>query len=142
MGDGLKMHGQNNEWLQKNGIAKDLRNSATDAERLLWRHLRGQQLGVKFRRQHPFNNYLLDFVSLDAKLIIELDGGQHSEALAHDQTRTLALETAGFRVLRFWNNQVFQETEAVVETIMAALPVTHPHPSPPLEGEGVDEVRP
>ena len=136
------MHGQNNEWLKKNGIAKDLRKHATDAERLLWQHLRGQQLGVKFRRQHPFNNYVLDFVSLEAKLIIELDGGQHSETLAHDQARTLALEAAGFRVLRFWNNQVFQETEAVVETIIAALPVTHPHPSPPLEGEGVDQAQP
>ena len=136
------MQGQDNEWLRENRIPQELRKHATDAERLLWRHLRAQQLGVKFRRQHPFNNYVLDFVSLEAKLIIELDGGQHSAALAHDQARTLALEAAGFRVLRFWNNQVFQETEAVVETIIAALPVTHPHPSPPLEGEGVDQAQP
>lgn len=137
---GHKMHGQDNEWLRQNRIPQELRNHATDAERLLWQHLRGQQLGAKFRRQHPFNNYVLDFVCLERKLAVELDGGQHSEAIAEDEARTRELQTAGFRVLRFWNNQVFQETEAVIETIMAAISETHPHPCPPLEGEGVDEA--
>lgn len=135
------MQGQNNDWLSKNRIPQGLRNNATDAERRLWPYLRSQQLGVKFRRQHPFGNYVLDFVSLEAKLVIELDGGQHSETSIKDQARTHFLEQSGFTVLRFWNNQVFQETEAVVETIIAALPAPHPHPNPPLEGEGVDELR-
>ena len=139
---GKKMHGQDNDWLRQNRIPQELRNNATDAERLLWQYLRDQQLGVKFRRQHPFNNYVLDFVSLEARLVVELDGGQHSEATAKDEIRTRELSVAGFRILRFWNNQVFQEAEAVLETIMATLSETHPHPCPPLEGEGVDEVLP
>jgi len=137
---GYNMHGQDNDWLRQNRIPQELRNAATEAERFLWQCLRGRQLGVKFRRQHPFGNCVLDFVSLEAKLVIELDGGQHAEAAAEDLARSRLLEAAGFRVLRFWNNQVFQETEAVIETIMAALSGTHPHPSPPLEGEGVYEA--
>lgn len=138
---GQNMRGQDNDWLRQNRIPQELRNAATEAERFLWRFLRGKQLGTKFRRQHPFDRYVLDFVSLEAKLVVELDGGQHSEAVADDMARTRQLEAAGFRVLHFWNNQVFQETEAVMETIMAALAeMTHPHPCPPLEGEGVYEA--
>jgi very-short-patch-repair endonuclease len=136
------MQGQDNTWLQKNRISQELRKEATDAERFLWRFLRGKQLGVKFRRQHPFSNCVLDFVCLERKLVIELDGGQHAETASADNERTRFLQVAGFRVLRFWNNQVFQETEAVIESIMAALAQTHPHPGPPLEGEGVHEVHP
>ncbi|MCB4360114.1 endonuclease domain-containing protein [Quatrionicoccus australiensis] len=136
------MQGQDNTWLQKNRIPQELRKEATDAERFLWRFLRGKQLGVKFRRQHPFSNCVLDFVCLERKLVIELDGGQHAETASADNERTRFLQVAGFRVLRFWNNQVFQETEAVIESIMAALAQTHPHPGPPLEGEGVHEVHP
>ena len=139
---GHNMHGQHNTWLQQNRIPQQLRNNATDAERLIWQYLRGNQLGVKFRRQHPFNGFVLDFVSLEARLVVELDGGQHAETASNDAERDRQLTAAGFNVLRFWNNQVFQETEAVIEAIMAALAGTHPHPSPPLEGEGVDEVTP
>ncbi len=127
---GQTMHGQDNEWLRQNRIPQELRNHATDAERLLWQYLRGQQLGVKFRRQHPFNGFILDFVSLEARLVIELDGGQHAETATSDLARDQQLAVAGFRVIRFWNNQIFQETAAVVETIMAALAETHPHPRP------------
>ena len=134
------MCGQENDWLRQNRIPRELRNCATDAERLLWQYLRGKQLGLKFRRQHPFGDYVLDFVSLEARLIVELDGGQHSETTAYDLARTRLLEAAGFRVLRFWNNQVFRDTATVVETVMAAISETHPHPHPPLEGEGVDEA--
>ncbi|UCV28630.1 endonuclease domain-containing protein [Ferribacterium limneticum] len=148
------MHGQSKDWLQQNRIPQQLRNNATDAERLIWQYLRGNRLGVKFRRQHPFNGFVLDFVSLEAKLVVELDGGQHAEVIAEDEARTQQLKAAGFRVLRFWNNQVFQETEAVIELIMAALAETgtHPHPSPPLapwdtvpaghKGEGVHKANP
>lgn len=137
---GREMRGQENDWIRQNRIPQELRNAATDAERLLWQYLRGKQLGVKFRRQHPFGDYVLDFVSLEAKLVVELDGGQHSESVPNDAERDRQLTATGFRVLRFWNNQVFRETGAVVETIMAALAEPHPHPCPPLEGEGVDEV--
>lgn len=139
---GQAMHEQDNKWLRQNRIPQELRNHATDAERQLWQFLRGKQLGAKFRCQHPFNNYVLDFVCLEKKVVVELDGGQHAEATSADNERTQFLEASGFRVLRFWNNQVFQETEAVVETIIAALVETHPHPGPPLEGEGVKEVLP
>ncbi|UCV15206.1 endonuclease domain-containing protein [Quatrionicoccus australiensis] len=136
------MQGQDNTWLQENRIPQELRKEATDAERFLWQFLRDKQLGVKFRRQHPFSNYVLDFVCLERKLVIELDGGQHAETASADNERTRFLQVAGFRVLRFWNNQVFQETEAVIESIMAVLATPHPHPGPPLEGEGIQEVHP
>lgn len=139
---GHEMHGQGNQWLRQNRIPQELRNHGTDAERQLWQFLRGKQLRAKFRRQHPFNNYVLDFVCLEKKVVVELDGGQHAEAPRADNERTQFLEASGFRVLRFWNNQVLQETEAVIETIIAALATPHPHPNPPLEGEGTAEVHP
>ena len=83
--------------------------------------------GLKFRRQHPYGDYILDFVCLEAKLIVELDGSQHFEQAEHDAHRTRFLECAGFRVLRFWNNQVLQETDGVLEAIRLALQ----DPSPP-----------
>ena len=111
----------------------------TDAERRLWQRLRGNQLGVKFRRQHPFENYILDFVCLPLALIVEVDGGQHTEQAEYDSKRTALLEAAGFRVQRFWNNQVLNELDAVVEVIRATIE-THPHPNLPPEGEGEKPV--
>ncbi len=109
----------------------------TDAERRLWRSLQRKQLGgFRFRRQHPFGDYVIDFVCLKAKLAVEVDGGQHVEDV--DASRTRFLERAGFRVLRFWNHDAPRNTEAVVETIYRALAIKpHPHPSLPPEGEGV-----
>jgi very-short-patch-repair endonuclease len=112
----------------------------TDAEKALWRVLRSRQVSdLKFRRQHPFGDYILDFVCLENKLIIEVDGGQHGERAKEDEIRTQNLLTAGFRVLRFWNNEVLQEIEAVKERIWRAVEEQEPYPlsSPPLEGEGV-----
>lgn len=111
--------------------AKSLRQSQTDAEALLWRHLRNAQLGVKLRRQHRMAGYILDFVCLERSLIIELDGSQHFDQTAYDERRTESLEALGFRVLRFWNNDVFQRTDDVLESIAAALnePLP-PHPNP------------
>ena len=120
------MHGQGKQWLRDEHIARQLRCATTDAERLLWRSLRGGQMGFKFRRQHPFECYVLDFVCLEAWLIVEVDGGQHAELAMEDAARTAALELAGFRVLRFWNNQVLNEKGAVLEVIWQAL---HPSPS-------------
>ena len=102
----------------------------TIAERKLWSALRfGQMNGHKFQRQHPFENYILDFVCLENKLVIEVDGSQHANALAYDQHRSKVLAAASFTVLRFWNNQVLNEFEVVKEAIWQALE-THPHPYP------------
>jgi very-short-patch-repair endonuclease len=89
--------------------AKQLRKSSTDAERLLWRVLRSRQIaGYKFRRQQPLGEFIVDFVCLEKRLVVEVDGGQHTEALqaAHDSERSAWLEQQGFSVLRFWDHEV------------------------------------
>jgi len=102
--------------------ARALRKLQTDAEAVLWSRLRNRQLaGRKFRRQVPLLGYVADFASLDAKVIIEFDGGQHAEQLEADAKRTRALEAAGFLVLRFWNADVLANLEGVLETIHAIL---------------------
>jgi very-short-patch-repair endonuclease len=102
--------------------ARTLRKSQTDAEAILWSRLRNRQMaGRKFRRQVPLLGFVADFASLDAKLIIELDGGQHAEQVEADEKRTRALEAVGFLVLRFWNEDVFANLESVLETIRATL---------------------
>ncbi len=99
-----------------------MRNEPTEAEYKLWGFLRARQLnGVKFRRQAPIGRYIIDFVSYEAKLIIELDGGQHAAQQAYDDRRTRWLESQGFRVMRFWNDDVVVDTEVVVEAIWNAL---------------------
>ena len=101
---------------QKN--ARDLRSQMTEAERLLWQHLRKRQIGgLKFRRRHPVGRYVLDFVCLEVGLVIEVDGGQHGEQQSYDQDRTEWLQQRGYRVLRFWNNEVLMDSEAVREVI-------------------------
>jgi adenine-specific DNA-methyltransferase len=109
----------------------------TDAERALWRHLRLRQVaGYKFRRQQPIGKYIVDFVCFERKLIIELDGSQHAEEVAYDLERSAWLEEQGFRILRFWDNQVFNETEGVKEIIIEALygQSYTPHLNPPPQG--------
>ncbi len=124
----------------KRAQARALRKNPTESERALWKHLRLRQLGGwKFRRQHPLGPYIVDFVCLEKRLVIELDGGQHSEQTLYDTERTAWLETQGFQVLRFWNNQVLQETEVVKEVILEALrtsppPSSSPHLNPPPLG--------
>ena len=103
-------------------IARNLRGKQTDAERLLWRHIRGRQLdGHKFRRQHPVSGFVADFACPEAGLVIELDGGQHAANGRMDRQREQALECEGYRVLRFWNNQVLTETAEVPEEIRRQL---------------------
>jgi very-short-patch-repair endonuclease len=105
-------------------FARNLRQSSTDPEQLLWRHLRNRRLtGHKFRRQHPLPPYGLDFYCHAKKLAIELDGGQHNtdEARAHDEIRSSFLAEQGITVLRFWNDIVLTETDAVLEAIHNAL---------------------
>ncbi|PQA85766.1 endonuclease domain-containing protein [Hyphococcus luteus] len=107
-----------------NAFAKNLRRSQTEAERTLWSKLRNRQLGgFKFKRQVPKGPYVVDFYCAEAHLVIELDGGQHAdeEAVAHDAKRTSFLQESGFRVLRFWNSDIAEGIEGVLETIWAKL---------------------
>ena len=105
---------------------RQLRQNMTLAEQRLWRHLRGKRLaGYKFRRQQPLGTYILDFVCIEAKLAIEIDGGQHAEQTACDAQRTRYLQQRGFTVLRFWNNEVLQQTEAVLTAILHKLEEQH-----------------
>ena len=124
--------------------ARRLRNQATDAERHLWRHLRHRQLaGYRFRRQVPVAGFIADFACLEAKIVVELDGGQHAQNVAYDESRDRSIQAQGFRVLRFWDNQVFQETPAVLEQIMGALEARSPLPGPPPQaGEGTKRIDP
>ncbi|MCO6392188.1 DUF559 domain-containing protein [Aliihoeflea aestuarii] len=103
------------------GRARLLRDDETDAEMRLWRELRNRRLnGFKFARQVPLGPYFADFVCCEVKLVGEVDGSQHAESV-HDERRTLFLNGAGYSVLRFWNGEVLQEREAVLDTILAAL---------------------
>ena len=126
------MQGQTNKKIIRNKLQRKLRTEPTDAEHRLWQYLRGRQIeGCKFRRQHPFGDYILDFACLDKKLAIELDGSQHADRAEYDAERTKYVEKAGFGVLRFWNNEVFENIEGVVEVIIAALNKQEATPSPP-----------
>ena len=94
----------------------------TEAERILWQQLRKRQLlGFKFRRQHPMGRYIIDFACTDAQLVIEVDGGQHSEQRDYDATRTDWLNNQGYTVLRFWNNEILANMEGVKEVILREL---------------------
>ena len=102
--------------------ARDLRRNPTDAERALWKHLRLRQLGgYKFRRQQPLGQYIVDFVCLEKRLIVELDGGQHAERVGADTVRTAWLGAQGFHVMRFWNHDILNEIEVVKEAIRVEL---------------------
>ena len=102
--------------------AGELRRELTLAERKLWSALRGNKLsGVSFRRQHAIGNYIVDFVSIKKKLIIELDGSQHLEQEEYDAERTKYLESQGYKVIRFWNNQVEKELNGVIRAIEIEL---------------------
>ena len=102
--------------------AKELRNNPTEAERILWQHLRLRQLGgYKFRRQQPLGNYIVDFVCLGKRLVVEVDGRQHNSQHSYDERCDAWLEQQGFRVLRFWNNEVLYNVEGVKGAIWHAL---------------------
>src|SRR5512143_2663471 len=109
--------------------AKTLRSHQTEVEERLWYHLRAHRfMGLKFKRQKPMGRYIVDFVCVERRLVIELDGGQHAEQTVYDQQRDAWLRNQGYTVLRFWNNEVMQQLEGVLETIRSAL---SPNPSPP-----------
>jgi very-short-patch-repair endonuclease len=116
--------------------ARSLRKKPTDAERRLWYHLRGRQLGGKrFRRQVPIGAFIADFASLECALVVEVDGSQHRDS-AHDRRRDGYLLSRGFRVIRFWDNDVLLQTDAVLETIWRTLRAPPSCPSPARRGKG------
>jgi very-short-patch-repair endonuclease len=122
--------------------ASALRKSQTDTEKHLWHSLRNRQLaGFKFRRQHLIATYIVDFVCLEHQLVVELDGEQHAGQQGYDIERTRILNAQGFKVLRFWNNEVFENLEGVLSVILRELPGIStsqslpPHPNPLPLGE-------
>ncbi len=116
-------------------VARRLRKHSTDTEGHLWRYLRDSQMeGFKFRRQQPVGSYVVDFVNFEKKVVIELDGGQHA-LHSGDGARDEWLRGEGYKVLRFWDNQVFSNLEGVLETIRDALLTPHPDPLPQGERE-------
>ncbi len=114
----------------------------TDAERWLWYELRARRFDTSmFRRQASIGPYIVDFVCFESKLVVELDGGQHASQVDLDEARTTWLNSQGFRVLRFWNYQVFEEFDSVLEAIWNALRLA-PSPQPsPTRGEGARRKR-
>jgi very-short-patch-repair endonuclease len=108
--------------------AKALRANQTEAELRLWYHLRAHRfMGFKFKRQKPMGHYIVDFVCVERLLIVEIDGGQHAEQVEYDQCRDAWLRSQGYTILRFWNNEVMQQLEGVLEKIRTTL---SPAPSP------------
>ena len=130
--------------------AKTLRTNQTEAEQRLWYHLRAHRfMDLKFKRQKPMGRYIVDFVCVERRLIIELDGGQHAEQVVYDQHRDAWLRSQGYTVLRFWNNEVMQQLDGVLEQIRLTLTLS-PSPSPerspspqssPASGRGSERER-
>jgi len=123
--------------------AGDLRKNLTEAERILWKHLRLRQMGeFKFRRQQPIDNFIVDFVCFERRLVVEIAGGHHSGQPARDARRDEWLKKQGFTVLRFWNSDVLKEIEAVKERILSALDLCSAPPpsSSPARGEEIPDT--
>jgi len=121
-----------------NSIARHLRNNPTEAEALLWKYLRAKQLeGLKFRRQQPIDGYIVDFVCLKKRIIIEADGGQHSEK--NDLKKDCHLKGQGFKVLRFWNNEILTNIDGVIEEVRRNCQLNLPPPSPPVKGGDINK---
>ena len=117
--------------------ARALRQSATDAEQLMWALLRDRRLaGYKFRRQHSIGPYFVDFVSLSEKLVVELDGGQHTEQTNYDGQRTHFLESRGYRVVRYWDHEMLLDPELVLDDVLRHLQTPLPSPRSSLTGRG------
>ena len=126
-------------------IARRLRRDMTEAEKAMWRLLRSRQLaGFKFRRQQPIRRYVVDFVCFSHALVVEIDGGQHADS-ERDEIRSRFLANEGFRVLRFWNNEVLDNRDGVCARILEVLRDRTPHPPgalrrappSPTRGEGI-----
>ena len=118
------------------GFSRRLRRDAPDAERKIWQYLRaGRFDGLKFRRQHPIPPYIVDFCCIEKRLVVELDGAQHNAQV--DAARTAFLESRGWLIIRFWDNDVLLETEAVLDAIWNAISNRTLSPTPLPTGEGL-----
>ena len=116
--------------------AKRLRQDQTDMEHKLWFYLRGRRFqGIKFRRQYPIGRYIVNFICVEKKLIIELDGGQHALASEKDRVRDKWLELYGYKVIRFWNHEIRDNMQGVLERLYAVAGNPHPSPLPCRERE-------
>ena len=116
--------------MEQREFAKHLRCHMTECENKLWRHLRAHRLnGEKFRRQQPIGPYVVDFVHFGARLIVEADGGQHNDS-PHDERRDAWLREQGFKVMRFWNNEIMSNLDGVLETVLAAAIESPLSPAP------------
>lgn len=127
-------------------IARSLRRNQTEAERLMWQNLRrGRIAAHKFRRQHRIGTFVVDFACPASRLIIELDGGQHAFSHVRDRMRSMMLERKGYRILRFWNHDVLQNTDGVIRMIIDALESDALNgdspPNPSLSGREASELR-
>ena len=122
--------------------ARQLRGNQTDTERILWNRLRAHRLnGLRFRRQFPIGNFIADFCCKEYQLVIELDGEQHAEQriIKYDDRRTQLIENRGYKVLRFWNNEVLTNMDGVLESILDTVAQRRPLPRPLLgQGEGIE----
>ncbi len=121
-------------------LARNLRKTMTASEQQLWERLRKRQLdGYRFRRQTPLGRYIVDFVCLEARLVIELDGSHHHEQQDYDRERDLWMQAQQFQVLRFWNHEITHYQDRVLQQILLALHQQSPHllPPSPLAGEGL-----
>jgi very-short-patch-repair endonuclease len=119
------------------GRARTLRQNMTEAERRVWQVLRSQQMkGFKFRRQVPIGRYIADFVCHEARLIVEIDGGQHDRSSPREAERTGFLQNQGYRIVRFWNNEILANLEGVHQTIADELGRITPTQPSPIKGEG------
>ncbi|MFN0117611.1 MAG: endonuclease domain-containing protein [Elusimicrobiota bacterium] len=117
-------------------FARQLRKDQTKAESVLWYQLRSRRFfGYKFKRQVPLGPYIVDFYCYELKLVIEVDGGHHDESRFYDEIRSRYLNTQGLTVIRFWNNEVLSQIEAVLEKMRMGVPGPHPNPLPQA-GEG------
>ena len=124
-------------------LARELRQQATDAERMLWKYLRAHRLaGYKFRRQVVIEPYIVDFVCLEARLIVEADGGQHLEQAADDLMRGVFPESLGYRVIRFWNHQILCAIQTVLEQIHSSLIEASISPVFSRRERGQDRIQP
>ncbi|MDO8442146.1 MAG: DUF559 domain-containing protein [Polaromonas sp.] len=126
---------QNQATVNARKFAKSLRREMTDGERLLWQRLRSEQLGVKFRRQHPLGAYVADFACLAPKLIVEVDGSQHVDQQAYDAKRDAFFKRQGFDVMRFPANLPFSDLQSMLEAIYNRLTELAPIPAFPQRGK-------
>jgi very-short-patch-repair endonuclease len=117
-------------------IARNLRRNATDAEHILWHALRTRAAPWKFRRQHPIGRFIADFACPARKLVVELDGGQHATQPAADAARSAEIARYGYHVLRFWNNEVLENLDGILQVLLDALKHA---PPPPLTTVGAEE---